>query len=220
MTTISEVATALEPLLNRHDDLILVHRSILIGPIGYLWRIVNIDASVDPRAFVPQMAIGVIPSPLSYVDRRWGKRLYRSDAIPTDGEGSHLYHTGEESIEEMLELIENTLLPQLRSIASTRELLFQMSSGHFRGSSLFESAPLEFAARLIAGDFTTARMLIDENERMSEWLSWQNPALYPALVNHDGDRIACILREWEARAVRSMQLEAIWRRVPFEFERS
>jgi hypothetical protein len=71
VTTKAQLADALKPLLDRHDDLVLKDRFVLIKPLGYLWRSVMIDTSVDPDAFVPQVAIGLLISSSGYYSLRW-----------------------------------------------------------------------------------------------------------------------------------------------------
>ena len=113
MTTIAQVRQALKPLLDRHSDLALIGRFLLVKPIYHVTRGVFVDRSIDKVAFVPEVVTDMLA--LEPV-RQYGFWGWNSERLITA-----LPPTGTYQCQLQVPMrahIEVNVLQRLRSIAS------------------------------------------------------------------------------------------------------
>ena len=181
MTTTKQVKQAVQPLLQRHSDLALAGRLIFIKPVHHILRGVYIERAGDPRAFEPTSTTGM----LAERDRLHWAGVTNIMGMSTDpvipmvpiGMSPEL-----ETVTYMLEMIEEIILPQIRSI-QTFDDLFEFASierSRIAHPKYFPQTMLTFA--LCRGDLAEARIILNKERKLQEYLAKISPTLYPALL--------------------------------------
>jgi hypothetical protein len=218
MTTTKQVKQAVQPLLQRHSDLALAGRFIFIKPVHHILRGVYIERAGDPRAFEPTSTTGMLALERDRVGLGWGDQYYGHVYGPGNPYGPNWDVTRPETVTYMLEMIEEIILPQIRSI-QTFDDLFEFASierSRIAHPKYFPQTMLTFA--LCRGDLAEARIILNKERKLQEYLAKISPTLYPALLTGDRLELARILHEWEANSVKLYKIEKIWERTPFALE--
>lgn len=215
MTTITQVRQALKPLLDRHSDLALIGRFLLVKPIHHITRGVFVDRSIDKVAFVPQVVTDMLA--LEPVRRYgfWGwnpERLYDQRVGTWDV-------TKPETVWAMRDHIEVNVLQRLRAIVSLDDYR-KYENGK---SKIFFGAfeQLIFPNMMLAaahGDFDAALQLWPVEYWFDQRLTKLFPEFHTALETGDRAYIAKALHRLEAAAVRAFGMEHIWEPTPFPLE--
>lgn len=231
MTTIAQVRQVVQPLLQRHSDLALVGRYLVLKPVHHFERGVFIGQGISPRHFVPSVSVGLMFGGQIALGAGWGDRLNYfcfegldadlADIKKNDSRFGDWAIDRPENIEIMLRGIE-AVFRYLRPM-TTLEQMVAFASRYENNLTPFEF--LYYPRLLMAvatGDLDTATQIIEGPDyRQDELLRAINarfPTFYPALVARDRQELAKFLHEREAKTVKNLKFEKIWERTPFPLE--
>ncbi|MGO4447321.1 hypothetical protein AB4Y96_00220 [Phyllobacterium sp. TAF24] len=228
MTTIKQVKETVQPLLERHADLALVGRYLILTPVRHFVRGVLIDASGDRNIFVPATSVCLTFDGDATQGIGWGDHLiylsfeeadpdlfYKRRNDPRFGKWDTRYP---ENIELMLRFIEASLEP-LREMTTFEQMtaFAQRPENNLTPFEFMYYARFLLAAAI--GDFETARHIIEKREGMRLSLEAHYPSLCPALIAEDRAEVAKCLHELEAKTIKNLKLSKYWESTPFPLER-
>ncbi|UXN60765.1 hypothetical protein [Phyllobacterium zundukense] len=215
MTTIVQVRQALKPLLDRHSDLALIGRFLLVKPIYHVTRGVFVDRSIDKVAFVPEVVTDMLALEPVRQYGFWGwnsERLYDQSVGTWDV-------TKPDTVEAMRAHIEANVLHRLRSIASLDDYKTYENGKSKVFFGAFER--LKFPNMMLAaahGDFDAALQMWPVEYWFDQRLVKFFPEFHTALGAGDRVYIAKTLHRLEAAAARALGMEHIWESTPFPLE--
>ncbi|MBZ9654101.1 hypothetical protein [Phyllobacterium lublinensis] len=233
MTTIAQVRQVVQPLLQRHADLALVGRYLLIKPVHHFTRGIFIErGGSSPKPFVPMTSVSLLFNGSTRMRLGWGLELcYFSfegvdDDLARQEKADRLEFIRWEidhspGIERMLRVIE-IALDTLRPITTLETMVaFGTQPGNY-------TIPFErrvYTRLLIAvatGDLDQALEIIDapsmKPREIRQYMDQKYPTFYPALVAHDRQELARILHELEATTVKNLKYDKVWESTPFPLE--
>jgi hypothetical protein len=210
LTTIADVKRAMMPLLERHDDLALVGRMLIIKPVRHVLRFICIDRRSSPYIFVPDTAVNL--SFLEFTD--WslsgGRTLYIHQRL------WDIRDT--ESIELLRNMIEDEALPELRNINSIDDFVAYRSKDPQNARYFVADHYLLTVIAIAEGELDKAILIIDA--ALSDGRQLKEPRFYPALIARDRIALANFLHECEASTIKTLKLEKYWEPAPFPLELS
>jgi hypothetical protein len=224
MTTAAQVKKLVRPLLERHSDLALVGRWILVKPVQHFARGIRIGSLLDPEKFRPQWAVVHLFEQRRFFPLNWGEWLYNE---PSPRPGSWKISDPDISA-ALIRQIEQRALPALRAIGTLDDYLSFVSQHYFR-HQLFDWPDCRLIVEVALGDLAAARTTCRDNLHL--WSS-DRPVIdeeareehrrlreFCALVAA-GDRVALAktLHEWEAISVKNLKIAHLWEATPFPLE--
>lgn len=211
MTTGAEIRKMEKPLLERHDDLAMVGRFMVVKPIHHLRRGIYLDYCRTPWMFDPITVVDLLIPPSDVITLGFGDFL-------SDPKTGYWDATNPDSVQRLFDLLEEKILPQLRSTTTFdhyRELAAQYeASGDYYDWDRF----LEMLIATATGNLDLAQSIVEPLPSMQHYLARLAPSFCPALLARDCVEIARILHEWEALAVQKCKLEKFWEPTPFPLE--
>jgi hypothetical protein len=221
MTTQAQVKALVKPLLERHKDLALVKRLIVVRPFDHVLRGVLIDRTSDPNCMNPRWLVDHLFEPRRTYHLSWGAQLYRRSHGPWD-------MSNPRTQEVLFQEIEENALPHLREIRDLRDCYEFVSRNYFR-HVLFDAPVEKIVLDVALGNLDVAREIsrnvvakrsvdephLDDVDR--EYLR-KVKALCALLKQDDREGMAGMLHEWEAEMVRNMKMEYLWEPTPFPLE--
>lgn len=221
MVTAADVRSYLKPLLDKHDDLALVGRLLVVKPVHHVLRGVLIDRTssrdyVDPTWFLYHV-FGPYPrTPLSYGERLYSRRFkgWRT--------------TRPEIGASLCEEIEEVALPQLRSVFTLEEYVAAVPStrgGHIWSIDSEQKSLIDLAL----GDLVSARRLCadkicnrpDPKPKEADVTKAEAAGaklLCSLLAGDDIEAIVRTLHAWEATNIKALKLDTYWQPTPFPVE--
>ncbi|MBA8876903.1 hypothetical protein [Phyllobacterium myrsinacearum] len=211
MTTGAQIRKMVKPLLERHDDLAMVGRFMVVKPIHHLRRGVYIDYCRTPRMFDPRTVVDIL------IPAKDPGSLGLGDFLTDPGIG-YWDSTNPDAVERFFSLLEKKILPKLRSTTTFDQ--YQELAAYYRATAGYYDRQ-RFVEMLIAtakGDFELALSILEPQQDKQRYLTTIAPSFYPALLARDRIEIAKVLHEWEALAVQKCKLEKFWEPTPFPLE--
>jgi hypothetical protein len=222
MTTAAVVKKLIQPLIQRHHDLELVKRLIVVKPIKHVLRGVLIDGTSIPQGIKPRWFADHFFQPSRRYHLTWGELLKHP---------SYGFNWKVSQVDVQVQLfsqIEQSALPQVRSLTSLGTFVEFVSNNCFR-HHLFDYPERKIvldvalghldAAKEIASDVISKRSLndarLDDEDR--EHLR-KVKALCVLLDSDDREGMARLLHAWEAETVRNLEIEHLWEPTPFPLE--
>lgn len=211
MTTGAEIRKMVKPLLERHDDLAMVGRFMVVKPIHHLRRGIYIDYCRNPWMFDPRTVVALLIPPSDVIVLGLGDFL-------SDPKTGYWDATNPDSVQRLFDLLEEKILPKLRSTTTFdhyRELaaLYEASGNYYDRDRFFE-----MLAATATGYLDLAQSIVEPLPSMQHYLAQLAPSFYPSLLARDRKEIAKVLHEWEALAVQKGKLEKFWEPTPFPLE--
>lgn len=231
MTTIAQVRQVVQPLLQRHSDLALVGRYLIIKPVNHFTRGVFIDRSMDSKSFTPSISVCLAFTGRETQGIGWGDKLIYLSFDGLDGDlafqkkndpfFTYWQIDRPENIKIMLRVIE-VAIQSLRAIDS----LEHMVAFAKRDENNFTPLEFKYFSRLLMalalGDLDEATQIIEGPDyrqiHIRQWMDHWHPTLYPALLAEDRQELAKFLHEMEAKTVRTLKLQKYWEPTPFPLE--
>lgn len=126
--------------------------------------------------------------------------------------------TNPESVKRLFDLLEEKILPKLRSTTTFddyQELAIQQeAAGEFYDGDRF----FEMLIATVKGYFDLALSIIEPRPGMQLYLENLAPSFYSALLARDPAETAKVLHAWEALSVQKCKLEKFWEPTPFPLE--
>lgn len=219
MTTASQVKRALKPLLQRHPDLALVNRTIVVMPVRHVLRGILIDRSGNADRFTPKWFAVHLFEQLQFTPLSWGSEIYRRSP-------SLWRWSNPQDLPLLFEKIEKEALSQLRTISTIDSFADFVSAHRFR-HQLFDWPHRRIILDVARGDLDSARSICTARvtSQTNEGLDDEGMAklqrakeLCRLLAVDDRAGMAALLHEWEAQTVRNLKIEHLWEATPFPLE--
>ena len=231
MTTIAHVRQVVQPLLQRHADLALVGRYLLITPVHHFTRGIIIDRGSDPKRFVPSTSVSLIFDGSTVEGMGWGMRLayFSFEGLDddlarqrkADPKFIHWMIDNPPSLERLVRVMD-VALETLRSIVTLDQMIefCARPENNLMPLSVYPYARLLMA--VATGDLNEAIEIIDATlmkpREIRRAMDVFYPTFYPALVARDRQELARILHELEAKTVKTLKYGKVWEPTPFPLE--
>lgn len=209
VVTQDDVERLVEPILDRHKDLTLIGRHLVIKPVGHLLRFIRLGNTLFDDLFSVKAVVDL--TFLRYCN--WainGERpLYNNGWGPWDIFDS-------EEVERLRHTIEEITLPELRRVNTIDD---------FVAYRLSEPPPhniFSFDFKLMA-QIAIAKGNLDEAIGVVEtaidkgWVE-HLPKYYEALKKRDRAALVTFLRKQQADSIETLGLTDYWQREPFPLE--
>jgi hypothetical protein len=219
MTTVAQVREVVAPLLQRHSDLALIGRRIIIKPVHHLLCGVHIDRSLDPLSFVPTWSVILLPDPQKRFGWLWGNRVR--------GSRGTWQTTDPDLCSTMCEAIEKEALAPMRSIKTFDDFI-SLTSTLRNPRRHLDLYPVErLTVDIARGDLVAAKAIckfLKTKEGKAEYFYLQEQyertmqGLCPLVAANDRQGLAAILHSREAQSVKNLKVEKFWERTPFPIE--
>jgi hypothetical protein len=208
VVTQDDVERVIEPILDRHKDLTLVGRHLVVKPVRHVLRFIRLGNSIFDDLFNVTSVVDL--TFLRYCS--WatnGERpLYDNGWAPWDifnpEEIRHLRHT-----------IEEATLPQLRRVNTIDDYVAYASSAS-RPHDLLSDHKLMAYIAIAKGNFDEAIGLV-EAAIAKGWVD-HLPKYYELLKKRDRAAVVTFLRKQQAGSIETLGLTNYWQREPFPLE--
>lgn len=244
-TSVAQVRRALKPLLDRHEDLALVGRWLILKPVHHVVCGVLIDRTSSADLFEPRWAVMHLCEVRKSIFLNWGNpsmppQLFRPHKLRTDRRQERGWvWTDPYVIEDLREIIERVALPKLRSLRTIADLM-----GHLAASRPSDDddddddddKPLtgwwesQLVLDVALGNLASAhKSCVERVPKLKGETYWSGDAEDHATVarlkelsaryqagDHKG--LAALLHEWEEITVKNLKIEHLWERTPFPLE--
>lgn len=227
MTTKRQIKKLLQPIAERHQDVILLDYCVVLMPLRHVVRSIWIARCLNADRFRP---LCIVAHMFAYSGHASGAN---SDIFPIS-EDVHWRHGDPKAADELLTIFESAKLPFLKEMENLDAFLKQTRIPPPSGPSYFgRDRYRNFLREVGAGDFAAALRLYGDGIDMSGWIC---PRDHPAVQQHyadvqaaidrlaplvaAGDRggVGDVLREMERVTARKMRMEHLWEPTPFPFE--
>jgi len=218
VTTARQVRKLVEPLMERHPDLVLVGTIIFVKPLHHIMRGIVIDRTSSADIFNPTWAMYHSFSKLDYFPIGFGERLYRPPPA--------LWRLSDPDIAQaLIDVVERDALPLLRGVRTLQDyldLLLPKDPAHLWS---YQGVRLLFGIAL--GDLDLARDMLAETPPKNgvDWLNGYRDGLGSRLLElgarlsaDDRAELATLLHEREAYTMGKLKVGHIWERTPFPLE--
>lgn len=220
MTTAAQIKRLVKPLLQRHGELALIGRWIILKPVHHVVRGIVIDSTWEAKRFRPTWAVVDLVEPLESFPLNWGQQF----AHPTHKS----WKWDDPTIQEALvEALEQEVLPLLRPIETLDDFVGFATDERFRLSGFDAFLLRKVVVDVARGDLESARSICTKlatgrtmwsGPRMREEFDRVMQRLCPLLAADDRTGLVWLLREWEAYSVKNLELEVVWEPTPFPLE--
>ncbi len=220
MTTQRQIKKLLTPLLERHEDLALCGRWLMITPIHHVMRGMTLMFTSSADWFYPAWAITNFCDPCGHYPLNWGDRLYpRREA--------HWCLTDPRMPGALFEIIEDYVLPMIRPVKTLNDIAPFLATVQSRRMSI-DWDPLRQLPLLVAlGKLDEAREVL--RKRLTGDTRWTRPfldderaevlgPLRGPLKRDDRGELARVLRGWEQMRIARLKMEFIWEPTQFPLE--
>lgn len=228
MTTARQIRKLVQPLLERHTDLVLVGgHTLWLTPVTHVSREIWIDRTSSARHFNPQWTLNP---------------LFKHDVIPTvhagfcwdfirtplddDGEAKSWCWDDPSMPEDLFNAIEKVL--KLLRTVDTLHACRSLTEAHMDytwGKDFFENLVYDIAL----GNLNLARCWWQQVEASpvlynphheEPWRTWmlRIRSLREPLMDDDRAALAAILHRWERENIAGTKIEALWQPSPFPLE--
>ncbi len=208
MTTIADVKRAMMPLLERHDDLALVGRMLVLKPVHNVLRFICIDRRSNVYAFEVCTCMNLTFFNMGDWPLGGGWRL-----AADRGNWDIRYP---ESLKLLRQMIEEAL-PEMRRVTTIDEFATYQTNSI---KSLYRSSLRPNGLALIAianGDLDKALSIV-EPAIASREINW-TPKYYKPLKQGDRTALLDLLREQQMRTIGALKLAKYFEPEPFGLEK-
>jgi hypothetical protein len=222
MATIREIKTLLKPLLQRHHDLEIVGRELIVKPVRHHLRTVLIDRTSSANRVSPRWYIHHLFSPRLSPHISWGESL--------SGKKGYLWETSDPAMQaDLIEQIESVALPILRRIETLDDFtatIMERWQGHHLINDDWTRIAIEFALGNVdqAREYCTEYVcnFADPGPKAADvWRSkiLGTQKLCRLLQAGDVASGVALLHEWERQTVKILKIEHHWQPTPFPVEK-
>lgn len=197
------------PLLERHNDLALVGRMLVIKPVRNVLRFICIDRESNVYGFEVRTCMNLTFFNMGDWPLSGGWRL-----TVDRGRWDIRYPPSLEVLRQMIE----EALPEMRRVTTVDEFVTYQTNSI---KSLYRSSlrPDDFALIAIANGDLEKALSIVEPAIASRAIDW-TPKYYKALKQRDRTSLLNLLREQQARTIGALKLAKYFEPEPFGLEKT
>lgn len=220
MTTAAQIKTLLQPLLARHDDLVVIKRKLIVAPVRHVLCAILIDGTAVPNGIVPRWFANHFFGLGGRTHISWGE-LLRSRQTGWDVNHPQIQT-------ELLAVVKSEALSRVRAV---RELdaFVNFVSKHASRHLLLDDPSEIVIINAALGNLDVARSAarslsikldcdiagldaedLDHLRKVRELCRLIEADDLPGMAKH--------LYAWEAENVRKNKLEHLWEPSPFPLE--
>src|SRR5262245_11461120 len=136
MTTKAQIRGLVQPLLERHPDLVLDGQWLYLRPVRHVLRTLLFDRTGQAAQFRPTWAVMILFSQNDMIDIKYGERLGPGGRLR--GELGNLWYWDDPRMPEVLfDVVENEALPAMRAIKTIDDFVEYTSfPDRFRNAEL------------------------------------------------------------------------------------
>ncbi|GAB5507463.1 MAG: hypothetical protein Rhirs2KO_26260 [Rhizobiaceae bacterium] len=213
----AKLAPLMRPLLERHADLEMRGRWIVVKPVRHVFRGIMLDRTSGAATTAVSSVVWHLFEFQTSIPLIWKQAFPWLDLSRSD------------QLESLFDGIERIFLPQLRAVQTVEDLVAYVDR-HWARHRLFDTPETKVIVDAALGRLGEARAVADAN--IVRWSSnnrrWDDvdrqqmsclANLHDCLVSGDIDAIARLLHEWEAATVKHNKLEGLWEPTPFPLEK-
>lgn len=240
MSTIADMKRLLQPYVDRHDDLALVGRAVIIKPVRHLMRGFFVDrmsmrASLQPFWFASLMYV-----PWQTRESRgfdWtGRNLVKHTNLEDEATQADIFRGMDIAFAELRGMLDRCSafgmklesfrkledFPMYRGLVHTAEGDFQRAvenlSRHAASEEAHVEDQLDFIEKYTRPHGRPRQRQLAILEGIETYLN-AIKTLISLLEQRDQEGIAALLREWERDTAAAWKVEHLWEPTPFPFER-
>ncbi len=233
MTTAAQVKKALRPLVERHDDVAIVGRWLVVKPVRHVFRGVLIDRTSERHRFKPKWCVMHLFEARTFAFFNWGSSQVPPYLFPPY-KGLWDWSLAE-AVPALHQVIEHEALPKLREIATIDDLMAHLTA-YYRQHGIVDKPPLyDWPHRKLIFDVALGR-LAAAAQPCTEWVPTLKGDTYfrgdaddhaavarlselcRRLEKGDKAGLAALLHEWEAATVKNLKIAHLWEPTPFPLE--
>lgn len=208
MTTIADVKKLVAPLLERHSDLALVNRKLIIKPVRHVLRFVCIDRRSDPFVFVANTATNLSFLNFGGWSLSGGRFLYIN---------KRQWDTRDpESLQLLRDMIEFEALPELRAINTIDDFVAHRSNDPENSRYFFADPDLLATIAIVKGDLDKAASILDAG--LASGKQDCVPKYYPLLLARDRQGLLDFFRKQQLNSIAALKLESYFEPAPVPVE--
>jgi hypothetical protein len=218
MTTAAQVKKLVQPLLARHDDLVLSGNWLLLKPAHHVLRGILIDRTGRANRFRPRWAAMPLCEPEDFFILNWGAELYHP--------GTGLWDWGDPERQSVLTaIIEREALPAMRPLVTLDAFFdyFDKPGTWWTpfGAHKLRRIPVEVARGNLALAMTLCEPFMVRQSESGDAFHDEpiTGKLCPLLFADDRPGLVRLLKQWQAYTVKQLKLENVWEPTPFPLER-
>ena len=236
MSTIADMKRLLQPYVDRHDDLALVGRAVIIKPVhhlvcGFFVDRTSITTSIEPFWFVTLMY-----APWRRMGFSWtGRDLVRHTNLEHEATQAEIFRAMDIAFAELRGILDRCSAFGIK-LQSFRKLeIFPIYRGLVQAAEGDFERAVEDLSLYVAREEADARDQLDYIEkhtrplgrprqkelagleRLNTYLS-AIKTLIALIEKRDRHCIANLLREWERGTAKAWNIEHFWEPTPFPFE--
>lgn len=236
MSTIAETSQLLQPYVDRHEDLALVGRAVIIRPVRHLMRGFFVDRTSAKTSLNPFWFASLMYTPWMHRGFDWaGYDLVRHTNLEDVETPADIFHGMDIAFAELRGMRDRCSAFGMK-LAPFRDLerfpiymgLVQAAEGHslqaVKNLYLYVAHEEAYVQRQV--DFIEKHTRPHGRPRQKELSIVESIETYLGMVRtlialleeNDRDGVARLLREWERGTARAWKIEHLWEPTPFPFE--
>lgn len=208
VVTQDDVERLVAPTLDRHKDLTLVGRHLVVKPVGHVLRFIRLGNTIFDDLFSVMAVIDLTFLRYCNWATNGARPLY-------DGRGPWNIFDSEE-IERLRHTIEEVTLPELRRVNTIDNYVaYRLNEPPPHNTFSFDFKLMTYIA-IAKGDLDEALSLLD-GAIAKGWVD-HLPKYYEPLKKRDRAALITLLQEQQARSIETLGLTEYFQPEPFPFE--
>lgn len=236
MSTIADMKRLLQPYVDRHDDLALVGRAVVIKPVRHLICGYFVDRTMLPNYVEPFWFVDLMYAPWQIRGFSWmGRRDVRHANLEDDATEADIFQAMDTAFAELRRVNDRYSAFGVKLDAFWKLEDFSIYRGLVQAAEGEFQQAVENLSQYAAGEEARARDqldFIDKHTRPNGRPHQKALATYEAIAANAkairslisllaaGERhnVGNLLREWERGTAKAWKIEHLWVPTPFPFE--
>lgn len=236
MSTIADMGRLLQPYVDRHDDLVLVGRAVVIKPVHHLLRGFFVDRTSSKNWVKPFWFAQLMFTPWAIMGFDWTGRRYPEHAdLDNEATQAAIFQDMDTAFAELRGILDQCSAYGVQLEVNRKLQDFSFYRGIIRAAEGDFQQAVEDLSEYVAGEEAHVERELEFIERHTrqhsrrwhrEMYNYNRSVAYlkatkelvALLETHDARGIANLLREWERGTAKAWRIEHLWEPTPFPFE--